>query len=1132
MSTPIENATTPRALLALARSRFGESTGEAHAAAVRALVLARAEGDTTAMIDALILLGECRQLLGEYAQSRAHLEAAAASARAAGDRSREANAHRLIAATHDFVGNFDLAVESHLAALKLHEDLDDPAGRANLMRTIGVCLSKSGSFEQAIEWYGQAHELATSAGEHEAALRARTNIAIDLKNLGRLEESLATYEESLELARRIGTSRAEHQVLANMANTYFLLDRIEDADRAFTRVLPTARELGAHQTMNCVVGLGRVRTRQGRFEEAKAFLDEGVAVGEKNRFRPDLGAAYEALTELYRTMGDDARALEQFEKFHRITRELLVDESQRRLKGVEMRMRIDQAQREASEQRQKSLELEEAIGRLQASAAEREARAVRLERQSFEDPLTGLPNLRHFEKQLAQAIADAPGHDLPLFVVRLAIDQLEVADGRDREALKEVARVLRASVDPVHMLANLGHGDFGVLLRGADAGAARAAGQRMCHAIEAHDWAAVHPWVKPRAAAGVADLRAAADAADVLSRARASLQASKVAGGYRLFAAAPLAEKPAESPAGQGELILGEQVRGAYANLPLTFGASLVASTLLCVVVRDVIPQRIWATWLVAMLTLSAGLLVLHRCYQQRKPLGAAARRWGHFVTLGSLAAGCLWGAGTVVLHTPDSIDYQILIAVTAAIVASSAAFASATYLPPFFAFLFPAVVPTIVLFLDKSDTTRIVTGLLLVFFLPVVTRFATAVNRAFIESLRLRFQNIALVGELRDKKEAAEGASVAKSRFLAAASHDLRQPMHALGLFLQSLRRGQLAERERRLVENIDASYHAMEALFDALFDVSRLDAGVVEARVRTFAVNGLLDRLRTTYEPQAAAKGVAFLVRPCSAHVRSDPTLLTEMVGNLIANAVRHTRSGRIVVGCRRVAGRLRIEVWDTGAGIPKDKQREVFRDFVQLGNPERDRRQGLGLGLAIVDRLSRLLDHPVDLRSEQGRGCGFRIVVPLGHAHDAEADHPIEGELGTIETLEGKLVVVVDDDAAVLAAMSTLLASWGCEVAAADSGARILGKLATASRRPDLILCDYRLRDGESGPEVIGEIRAEFNDEIPAALITGDTDPERLKEARASGLPLLLKPVKAHRIRALMARMLARADKAAPI
>jgi len=279
------------------------------------------------------------------------------------------------------------------------------------------------------------------------------------------------------------------------------------------------------------------------------------------------------------------------------------------------------------------------------------------------------------------------------------------------------------------------------------------------------------------------------------------LRAAKEAGRNRVFAA-PVAALPdraaASAEAAKGELpdprralILAEQVRSSYQNLPIAYAAGLVGATLLCFVVRDLIPARVWATWLAAMFAVSAGLGFLYRAYQHAKPVGEEARRWGHYATIGALLAGGLWGLSTPLLHTPDSIDYQIMVASTAAIVGSSVAFASATYLPPFFMFFFPAVLPTAIVFLSKTDNTRFVIGLMLLLYLPIVTRFAVTLNRAFIETLRLRFQNVALVGELRERKDAAERANLAKSRFLAAASHDLRQPMHALGLFLQALRQG-----------------------------------------------------------------------------------------------------------------------------------------------------------------------------------------------------------------------------------------------------------------------------------------------------------------------------------------------------
>ena len=394
--------------------------------------------------------------------------------------------------------------------------------------------------------------------------------------------------------------------------------------------------------------------------------------------------------------------------------------------------------------------------------------------------------------------------------------------------------------------------------------------------------------------------------------------------------------------------------------------------------------------------------------------------------------------------------------------------------------------------------------------------------EREASEERERRRQLDELVEELRKRQEAAESANVAKSRFLAAASHDLRQPTHALGLFLQALRQRTLPAPERELVDKIGKPFSAMEALFNALLDVSRLDAGVVEAQPCTFPVTRMLERMRAEYAPQAVAKGLRLSVRPCSAFVVSDPVLLEEMVGNLVSNAVRHTSRGRVLLGCRRVDRSVRIEVWDTGRGIPKDKQREVFGEFVQLENPERDRRKGLGLGLAIVDRLAKLLDHAVELRSEPGRGSVFSVRVPAGRAADfveEEASEPSR----TLDPFAGRFVAIVDDDPDVLEAMSSLLRDWRLEVATADSRDAILTKLAGASRVPQAILCDYRLRGEENGIEVIRAIREEFNDDIPAALVTGDTDPLRLQDARHSGLPLVHKPLKPAQLRALLSQLL---------
>ncbi|SIT40119.1 Integral membrane sensor hybrid histidine kinase [Paraburkholderia ribeironis] len=378
---------------------------------------------------------------------------------------------------------------------------------------------------------------------------------------------------------------------------------------------------------------------------------------------------------------------------------------------------------------------------------------------------------------------------------------------------------------------------------------------------------------------------------------------------------------------------------------------------------------------------------------------------------------------------------------------------------------------------------------------------------------------------DLRRQKEIAEDASRAKSSFLAAASHDLRQPVHALSLFVGALRDMPMSPEVEHLVGQIDASTNAMDGLFTALLDISKLDAGVVEVHRRPFAIGAVLARACRDHAGEASAKGVALSCVPCSAIVDSDPILVERVIRNLVSNAVRYTDRGRIVVGCRRRGSHVAVQIWDTGRGIPPDQHERVFQEYHQLGNPERDRTKGLGLGLAIVRRVTDLLACRVTLRSEPGRGSCFEVAIERSQrepgAPEASAD-----EVNRIAA--AGLVVVVDDEQAIRAGMSSLLTGWGYEVVAAASADEAIQLLATHEVRPDLLICDFRLRNGENGIEAIEKLRAEYNEAIPAMLITGDTAAGRLVEAyQASGLVLLHKPVPNGRLRAAMTHLIGARD-----
>jgi signal transduction histidine kinase/CheY-like chemotaxis protein len=363
------------------------------------------------------------------------------------------------------------------------------------------------------------------------------------------------------------------------------------------------------------------------------------------------------------------------------------------------------------------------------------------------------------------------------------------------------------------------------------------------------------------------------------------------------------------------------------------------------------------------------------------------------------------------------------------------------------------------------------------------------------------------------------EAANLAKSRFLAAASHDLRQPLHALNWFVTQLRSEKDQAERTRLIEQIDTATGAMNDLFNALLDISKLDAGVLAPTISDFPVEQLLKRIATTFSATARAKGLRLQIISNEAWIRSDFILLERILLNLVSNAVRYTVKGGVMIGCRRRSSLLRIEVWDTGVGIAENERKNVFREFYRLGTAEPEHGHGLGLGLAIVDRLCRLLDHPIELTSRVGHGSRFAILLPVVTPRTAVQPLTAAG----IDLTMGKFVVVIDDDPLVLDAMRGVLKSWGCSVLTAKSDSAALAALAREERQPDLIISDYRLGDARTGFEVIELLRGAIGADIPAFLISGDTAPERLREASASGYYLLHKPVLPMTLRSVVTQVL---------
>ncbi len=360
----------------------------------------------------------------------------------------------------------------------------------------------------------------------------------------------------------------------------------------------------------------------------------------------------------------------------------------------------------------------------------------------------------------------------------------------------------------------------------------------------------------------------------------------------------------------------------------------------------------------------------------------------------------------------------------------------------------------------------------------------------------------------LRDALDEAQAANTTKARFFAAASHDLRQPVQTLFLFAHALSERLRDHPALALVTTMQQALEGMKALIDTLLDISRIDSGTLSPEVTDFPAVTLMQRLAADYGPRMAAKGLKFRMVGCPAWIRSDPVLLGRVLGNLLDNALKYTDRGGVVLGCRRRGDHALIEVWDSGAGIAPEDQAAIFDEFVQLASARHSRSQGLGLGLSIVQRLTRLLGHDLTLRSRPGRGSVFSVRVPLVAGETATSRPPpllvASGSGGP------PLAVMVEDDSTILTALGMLLEEWGFETIAAFDAEAALAMIAQRRRRPDLIIADYFLPGSQTGTEAIRRIRAYCNTPVPSIVLTGDNGPDRALEVGRIGSHLVLKPV----------------------
>jgi len=592
----------------------------------------------------------------------------------------------------------------------------------------------------------------------------------------------------------------------------------------------------------------------------------------------------------------------------------------------------------------------------------------------------------------------------------------------------------------------------------------------------------------------------------------------------------------------EGDLVVGQvdPLIDQVDNLHAFARTGLVGNTVgACVVVAlyaHVVPVLTMAVWSIlfgAALLLRAVLTVTY--LRRWRGSSALLRSWRNRYLTGVLTTGAMWGISVWLFYPYGGNLERIALLLTVYSFCISAVPALATQFGAFVAFVALTFVPMIlrIALLPEHDGWTLAAILFLIFGITVM--LGRSYQRTFARVVALKQRGLQLLAQLQVEKVAAdqarreaETANRAKTQFFAAASHDLRQPLHALGLFAEALRHRVGTDAEiAHLVNSINSSVDALEGLFSELLDITKIDTGGVEARPEHFSVDAMFARLKLHYEATAFEKGLALRFHGARHYGYADPLLLDRVVRNLLSNAIRYTNDGGVVVAARQRGDKLRFEVWDTGLGIRPHEQERIFEEFYQVSTdaPPLDptQRKGLGLGLAIVRRLARVLDAPLRLRSVPGHGTMFSIEVPLGQRpKPTEPAAPRSTSLGL--TLDRRLIVIVEDDPAVLGGLQVLLKSWGADVVAFDSFAAAAEWAGAAAARklmnPDLLITDFRLESGHTGLEVIDTMRGAFGKGLPAVIVTGSLMSNQEGEAQAHDFHLLLKPVVPTKLRAMIA------------
>lgn len=555
-------------------------------------------------------------------------------------------------------------------------------------------------------------------------------------------------------------------------------------------------------------------------------------------------------------------------------------------------------------------------------------------------------------------------------------------------------------------------------------------------------------------------------------------------------------------------------------QMPLVLGASVIVAPV-CYGVMKLIGEGVdLSLWLTGMFTLLMTRLASLKRFRA-SPLASPEqiRNWGAVFTIASGTSGCLFGLLGFLATQPSSplssiFALMVLVGMAAGSIASLAA---AKWAYP--AFAIPTMTPIISRHWEMGGPTGYAIAGFGVIFLLVNLGYARIQRRSLIESIRLRFEKEALIGELEDARRRSDAANDSKTRILLSAGHDLRQPLYAITLLIESVER-RLPPDALRQAQAMRSCARTIDELLDRMLQIARLDTGKIEAKLEDVPLKGVFERLMIEFSPEAQARESTLACVPSSLIAKADPQLLSGVLRNFLSNALRYGAGGRVLLGARRQGGDIRIEVLDQGPGVAPEHIEAIFEPFYQVGNAERSPENGHGLGLAIAQGMARMMGAQIEARSRPGKGSAFSIAMQAGAA--ASPAMTPRAALATEALKDAPIILVVEDVAIVRETTCELLTAWGCRPIAAADGAEAL-EAAARSREPiDCVITDLRLPGDLDGLEIVRQLRAQRPDHLPAIMTTADPASNR---GEAEGVTTFIKPIAPSKLREALAAMLGR-------